>query len=150
MSEDRPSVLLWKPKTPENIGHALRVCRCFGASLLVVEPRCALNKTKTKRRIRSTATHAANYDWRVISESGATSLMTLGSTVPIEIQDDSVRLERFEHPADALYVFGPEEGAVPASITEVYGPSVVIPSIACLNLAAAVSVVLYDRAAKVA
>lgn len=141
-------IMLWKPKTPENIGHALRACRCYGARLAVVEPRMKLEKAKTKRRIRAVATHAANYPWRVVSEGEAADLMASSFVVPVELTDSSIRLETFEHPRAGLYVFGPEEGAVPSAILDDYGPAVQIPSVGCLNLAAAVAVVLYDRAAK--
>jgi tRNA(Leu) C34 or U34 (ribose-2'-O)-methylase TrmL len=54
----------------------------------------------------------------------------------------------FEHPADATYVFGPEDGNVPKGALSVCHRFVSIPSHHCLNLAAAVYTVLYDRVVK--
>jgi tRNA(Leu) C34 or U34 (ribose-2'-O)-methylase TrmL len=45
-------------------------------------------------------------------------------------------------------VFGPEDGHVPKGIRTACHRFVTIPSHGCLNLAAAVNVVLYDRMAK--
>jgi hypothetical protein len=68
--------------------------------------------------------------------------------VCIEILEGSVRLQDFVHPQNAIYVFGPEDGGVPQVIRRYCFSFVHIPSFHCLNLAAAVNVVLYDRAIK--
>jgi tRNA(Leu) C34 or U34 (ribose-2'-O)-methylase TrmL len=54
----------------------------------------------------------------------------------------------FEHPENALYVFGPEDGSLPKTVRLLCHRFVVIPTHHCLNLAAAVNVVLYDRRLK--
>jgi tRNA(Leu) C34 or U34 (ribose-2'-O)-methylase TrmL len=54
----------------------------------------------------------------------------------------------FEHPGDALYVFGPEDGGLPKAVRLHCHRFVFIPTHHCLNLAAAVNVVLYDRRLK--
>ena len=84
----------------------------------------------------------------VLSEAEAADRLNSNFVVPIEIHEQAIRLETFDHPRAAIYVFGPEEGSVPSWIIGELGPAVRIPSVGCLNLAAAVSVVLYDRAAK--
>lgn len=68
--------------------------------------------------------------------------------VAVEIIDGSVSLERYQHPQSALYIFGPEDGSVPKDIMDRCRDVVTIPGKFCLNLAAAVSVLLYDREAK--
>jgi tRNA(Leu) C34 or U34 (ribose-2'-O)-methylase TrmL len=45
-------------------------------------------------------------------------------------------------------VFGPEDGSLPKGVRTACHQFVVIPSMHCMNLAAAVYVVLYDRAYK--
>ena len=54
----------------------------------------------------------------------------------------------FEHPSNALYVFGPEDGSIPQSIIDISDSVVYIPTQTCMNLAATVNVVLYDRLCK--
>jgi len=68
--------------------------------------------------------------------------------VCIEIHPDSIALPDFVHPDNAVYVFGPEDGSVPQVIRRLCFSFVHIPSFHCLNLSAAVNVVLYDRAIK--
>jgi tRNA C32,U32 (ribose-2'-O)-methylase TrmJ len=49
------------------------------------------------------------------------------------------------HPENAVYVFGPEDGSIPPVFRRHCHRFVSIPSKHCLNLAAAVYIVLYDR-----
>ena len=57
-------------------------------------------------------------------------------------------LVKFQHPERALYIFGPEDGSVSKSILERVPFIVSVPTNRCMNLAATVNVVLYDRMAK--
>jgi tRNA(Leu) C34 or U34 (ribose-2'-O)-methylase TrmL len=68
--------------------------------------------------------------------------------VAVELKDNAESLRDFEHPEKALYVFGPEDGTLGRTTLHQCHRFVVIPSKHCLNLATAVSVVLYDRSAK--
>ena len=74
--------------------------------------------------------------------------------VCIEVLDDAESLVRFDHPEHAAYVLGPEDGSVPEGVRAACHRFVRIPAVGrasgarCLNLAAAVNVVLYDRLAK--
>jgi tRNA(Leu) C34 or U34 (ribose-2'-O)-methylase TrmL len=68
--------------------------------------------------------------------------------VCVEFDSGAEQLPYFEHPDVPLYVFGPEDGSVPKGVRHACHRFVTIPSHACLNLAAAMNVVLYDRIAK--
>ena len=68
--------------------------------------------------------------------------------VAVEIVDGAIPLPRFTHPSRAFYIFGPEDGSIPSDVIERCDHVVSIPSNFCLNLAAAVNVVLYDRMVK--
>jgi tRNA(Leu) C34 or U34 (ribose-2'-O)-methylase TrmL len=73
-----------------------------------------------------------------------------GSVTPVavELLPTAEPLMSFEHPEDALYVFGPEDGGLPKAVRLHCHRFVFIPTHHCLNLAAAVNVVLYDRRLK--
>jgi tRNA(Leu) C34 or U34 (ribose-2'-O)-methylase TrmL len=68
--------------------------------------------------------------------------------VAIELRNNSENLTWFEHPERALYVFGPEDGSIGKSVLRHCHRFVVIPTKHCVNLAAAVYIVLYDRMVK--
>jgi tRNA(Leu) C34 or U34 (ribose-2'-O)-methylase TrmL len=135
------AVGLCRPKCGENIGSALRACYAFGAAMLAVQWRNGVRY--------STDTMSA---WRHLP---VLRVDDLKATIPydcipvaIEITDKSKPLETFNHPERAFYVFGPEDGSIPPGVLEWCPQRIVIPTRYCLNLATAVSVVLYDRVAK--
>lgn len=68
--------------------------------------------------------------------------------VCVDLVDGAVPLTLFEHPAEALYIFGPEDGTISQDIIDRADDVVYIPANGCLNLAATVNVVLYDRMSK--
>lgn len=68
--------------------------------------------------------------------------------VCIELVEGAIPLPEFDHPENALYIFGPEDGSVPQKLVDECDAVVYIPTEGCMNLAATVNVLLYDRLAK--
>jgi len=65
--------------------------------------------------------------------------------VCVEVHEQCEPLTTFEHPESALYIFGSEDGSVPQVIRRLCHRFVHIPAHHCLNLSAAVNVVLAHR-----
>jgi hypothetical protein len=65
--------------------------------------------------------------------------------VCVEVFENSEPLTTFEHPENAVYVFGPEDGRVPQVIRRLCHRFLHIPAHFCLNLSAAINVVLAHR-----
>ena len=65
--------------------------------------------------------------------------------VCVEVYENSEPLTTFVHPENAVYVYGPEDGKVPQVVRRLCHRFVHIPSHFCLNLSAAVNVVLAHR-----
>jgi tRNA(Leu) C34 or U34 (ribose-2'-O)-methylase TrmL len=57
-------------------------------------------------------------------------------------------LPAFQHPDKVLYIFGPEDGTLNQRLIDRADAVVYVPTTGCMNLAATVNVVLYDRMAK--
>ncbi|MCJ8339630.1 MAG: hypothetical protein MJK10_14265, partial [Pseudomonadales bacterium] len=57
-------------------------------------------------------------------------------------------LPEFIHPENAIYVFGPEDSSVSQELVDRADAVVYVPTHGCMNLAASVNVLLYDRMAK--
>ncbi len=68
--------------------------------------------------------------------------------VCVELVEGAIPLPDFQHPENAFYIFGPEDGTISQEVVDKADAIVYIPTIGCLNLAATVNVVLYDRLAK--
>jgi hypothetical protein len=75
-------------------------------------------------------------------------LYTDAVPICVEITPNAENLCTFTHPSRAVYVFGPEDGSVPQVFKRFCYHFLFIPSAHCLNLSAALNVVLYDRKAK--
>lgn len=141
MTRGYAAIGLDRVKDAANLGGVLRAAGCFGASLVVVGGgRLGKYATDTMKA------------WKHIP---ALEVADVWAAVPfgcmpvvVELSERARPIENFVHPERAFYIFGPEDGSVSKAIVE-RAPAVVrIPSGACLNLAAAVNVVLYDRRAK--
>jgi tRNA(Leu) C34 or U34 (ribose-2'-O)-methylase TrmL len=68
--------------------------------------------------------------------------------VCIELAENAIPLPEFDHPKNTFYIFGPEDGSISQDIIDKAQVVVYIPTVGCMNLAATVNVVLYDRLAK--
>ena len=155
------AVMLVDPKFPHNVGNALRACACFGARRLAWSgdrvpdpsrwPEGARLPREERMRLYRNVDLVHGAGWQ---EAWAQALGDAAGVVPVcvERSDQAERLDAFVHPADALYVFGPEDGGVPKGARHACHRFVCIPTVndGPLNLAAAVNVVLYDRLAKTA
>jgi len=68
--------------------------------------------------------------------------------VCVQFVEGAIPLPEFVHPEQALYIFGPEDGSIEQSLIDAADAVVYVPTIGCMNLAATVDVLLYDRIAK--
>ena len=128
-------------KKEQNFGGVMRAAHCFGAGLIVLQssrlPAVATNTSRAERHIPT-----------MLTDDVCKALPHDCETVAVELVDGAISLVDFVHPQRAMYVFGPEDGSVPASIVAECRHVVQVPTAICMNLAAAVNVVLYDRMAK--
>lgn len=68
--------------------------------------------------------------------------------VCIEFAENAISLPLYQHPHDVLYIFGPEDSSISQDLIDRADDVVYVPTVGCMNLAASVNVVLYDRLAK--
>ena len=143
------SILLIDPKYPHNVGGAYRAAACFGAgALYVVGDRVSLAPHAGYRLPREERLRSYRDEVELQSVAGLDDIPTIGVPIAVEVNPSAEQLHHFEHPDDAIYIFGPEDGSIPKGWRTVCQRFVVIPSFHCLNLAGAVYTVLYDRVAK--
>jgi tRNA(Leu) C34 or U34 (ribose-2'-O)-methylase TrmL len=140
------AVILINPKYPHNVAGAIRACSCFGVSDLVwtgkrVDP-AQYSRLPREERMKG----YSDVHWQMSEKP--VDLFPSYTPVCVELLENAESLTTFEHPENAVYIFGPEDGHVPQSIRCLCHRFIVIPSNHCLNLTAAMNVVLYDRRAK--
>jgi tRNA C32,U32 (ribose-2'-O)-methylase TrmJ len=154
-----PAVVLMNPKYAHNVGAALRACSCYGVSQLwITGGRVSLDHRRQAHDIRRTAKgkfrlpreeRMKGYGDVTLYES-ARPFDAFQDAVPVavELLPNCESLPQFEHPPNAVYVFGPEDGGLGSVTLRHCHRFVAIPARHCLNLAAAVYTVLYDRQVK--
>jgi tRNA(Leu) C34 or U34 (ribose-2'-O)-methylase TrmL len=153
MSTSEKAIIgLVNPKNPSNVGAVLRAAGCFGAADIVYTgtryARAAAYAKGHGRTSHSDTNNASahislNHSDDLIAEREANMKI-----VCVELVEGATALPSFSHPEQALYIFGPEDGSIPQSIIDQADEVVFMPTIGCLNLAATVNVLLYDRVAK--
>ncbi len=135
---------LINPKSPDNVGSVLRAAGCYGVDTIYYTgtrfARAAKYQLDTRQRSET------------IALTAVTSLLAQRppgwQLVCVELAEGATALPVFRHPEQALYVFGPEDGSIDQAIIDAADAVVYVPTIGCMNLAATVNVLLYDRLAK--
>jgi tRNA(Leu) C34 or U34 (ribose-2'-O)-methylase TrmL len=129
------------PKTPENVGSALRACHCYGAAMLAVSGK--------RFKKSSTDTYKTHRHLPLIEVDDLQLIIPYGCVpVAIDLIPGAKNLIEYAHPERAFYIFGAEDGTLGSEILSWCRDVVYVPTSGCMNLAAAVNVVLYDRMAK--
>lgn len=142
-----PSVALYNPKYDHNVAKSLRLCSCYGIKQLWYSgDRVQIDPTKGRllreERMKGYKdVEIRQYDKFIDQFENVTP-------VAVEISPNAELLPFFDHPENALYIFGPEDGHIPGGISSKCHRFVAIPTHHCLNLATAVATVLWDRRLK--
>ncbi|MDF1641936.1 MAG: RNA methyltransferase [Thalassolituus sp.] len=135
---------LVNPKSPTNIGGVMRAAGCYKADAVFYSGeranRAMRFQTDTKDVVQRIALTAVDDLLECIPADA--------DVVCVELVEGAISLPQFNHPANAFYVFGPEDGTIPQEIVDRAHSVVYVPTIGCMNLAATVNVLLYDRCAK--
>lgn len=129
------------PKTPANVGSALRACGCYGASMLAV----------SGKRYKPAATDTMKQHRHmplIMCDDLRTVIPYDCVPVAVDLVEDATPLQDYKHPERAFYIFGAEDGTLGERTLSWCRDKVFIPTKYCMNLAATVNVVLYDRLAK--
>jgi len=144
MNEPSVTIGLCDPQSPPNVGAVMRAAGCFRVSEVFYTgdrfDRAARFYTDTQNARRD------------IALTGVASLLENvpdgAQIVCVDLVEGATPLPEFQHPNKAFYIFGPEDGTISQALIDRADAVVYIPTVGCLNLAATVNVVLYDRLAK--
>ena len=144
MQKSSAYIGLVNPKSPTNVGMVMRAAGCFEVDAVFYSgarfERARKFSTDTKNaQSKIPLTHI---DYLPQAPVAGAKL------VAIELIEGAMPLMDFVHPENAYYIFGPEDGSLKKDILDHCDYVVYIPTIGCMNLAATVHVVLYDRMSK--
>jgi tRNA(Leu) C34 or U34 (ribose-2'-O)-methylase TrmL len=153
-----PAVALVDPKFPHNVGAAVRAASCYGIrQVWFTGDRVQLvgaRGYRLPREERMRGYQEVELRHGSAGEDGQRDDAFFEAfdrdvvPVAVEVRPGSESLIDFEHPDQALYVFGAEDGTLGRAVLRHCHRFVIIPTRHCTNLSAAVYTMLYDRHAK--
>jgi len=148
MTKSKVSIGLVNPKSPNNVKSVMRLAGNYQAdSVFYTGKRYpnALERSNSSVDMR----RKISQDIPLTEVPCLTDELSDDMTIVcVEFVENAISLPEFEHPEQALYIFGPEDGSIDKNIVAKADAVVFIPTNGCMNLAATVNVVLYDRLVK--
>jgi tRNA(Leu) C34 or U34 (ribose-2'-O)-methylase TrmL len=141
-----PAIILTNPKYPHNLGQVIRAASCFDVKQVwwsgqrVIKALEGLDRIPREERMKGYSDVSILHADRPL-EAFSKDVVP----VCVELVPNAEDLVLFEHPENAVYVFGPEDGGVDAGTRRNCHRFVKIPTKHCTNLSAAVYLILYDR-----
>ena len=144
MSENSVTIGLSDPKSATNVGAVMRAAGCYGVDNVIYTgtryDRAVKLNTDTKK-VRSLIPLTAQQH---LLDNKPDDVQV----ICVDLVEGAIPLPNFLHPAKALYLFGPEDGTLNQKIINQADAVVYVPTVGCMNLAATVNVILYDRLSK--
>lgn len=131
------------PKTLANVGSVLRGAGCYGAHHIYY------SGSRTKFKTCATDTQSEYRHTPITHVDNLLDVIPYDCVpIAVDLTDDAKRIDTFEHPERAYYIFGQEDGTLGKRVTGGCAKTIYIPTKYCMNLAVSVNVVLYDRMVK--
>ncbi len=148
-------IALTNPKSPTNVGAVMRAAGCYQVKQVLYSGKRYARAAKYSVDSFKTDTQKAHQN---IPLTAIDSFLNLNNTLEnvsaetkiicVDLVEGATPLPHFNHPEQAIYIFGPEDGTINQEIINVADDVVYVPTVGCMNLAASVNVILYDRLAK--
>jgi tRNA(Leu) C34 or U34 (ribose-2'-O)-methylase TrmL len=144
MSSSYACIGLHNPKSPDNVGSVMRAAGCYGVNSVYYTGR----RYDTAKAFY-TDTQKSYQKLPLIGVDELESIIPVGCVpIAVDLIEGAKPLPSYKHPARAFYIFGPEDGTLGKSITQYCSDTIYVPTHGCMNLAATVNVILYDRMVK--
>lgn len=129
------------PKNDINVGAVMRAAGVYGAAFVAASGK--------RYKSASSDTAKAYKDIPLMRPDDVFDLMPFDCVpVAVDLVEGAIPLPEYQHPERAYYIFGAEDGTLGKRVLSRCRDVIYVPTNGCMNLAATVNVVLYDRMAK--
>ena len=140
-----PAVIMCDPKYLHNVGGAIRSLSCWGIPTLIwtghrVDPAPyeRLPREERMKGYRDVTWTRSDRPFDLLPEKPV--------VIGVELVPSAMCITSLEeHPENAVYIFGPEDGSIPQVMRRFCHYFVYLPTHHCLNLAQAISCTLFHR-----
>jgi len=144
MSKLKVTIGLTNPKSPSNVGAVMRAAGCYQVDTIYYTGKRYDRAVKFNTDTKDVAQTIS----LIKVETLLDDIPEKAQVVCVELVEGATPLPEYHHPDNAMYIFGPEDGTISQDVIDKADAVVYVPTIGCMNLAATVNVVLYDRLAK--
>lgn len=148
MKQSQVILGLVNPKSPDNVGSVLRAAANYRVDKVFYTgdryPRAIERKARTVDMSRKISKDVLISRTECLIDVVSEDM----KIVCVEFAVNAIPLPEYQHPENALYIFGPEDGSIDQDIIDQADAVVYVPTIGCMNLSASVNVLLYDRLVK--
>lgn len=141
---NKASIGLINPKSPTNVGSIMRASGCYQVKSVVYTGKRYSNAAKFHTDTKNASLNIPLLEVEDLIQAAPKN----AKVVCVDLIEGATPLPEFTHPENAFYIFGPEDGTISQDLINQADQVIYIPTIGCMNLAATVNVVLYDRMAK--
>tara|TARA_R110002096_G_scaffold92144_15_gene208405 strand:+ start:3493 stop:4011 length:519 start_codon:yes stop_codon:yes gene_type:complete len=148
MKQSQVSIGLINPKSPDNVGAVLRAAANYRVDKVFYTGDRYPRAIERKARVVDMSRKVSKDVLLSATERLLDVVTDNMKIVCIEFAINAIPLPGYQHPDNALYIFGPEDGSIDQAIIDQADAVVYVPTVGCMNLSASVNVVLYDRLAK--
>ena len=142
------SIGLVNPKSPNNVGSVMRAAGNYRVDRILYTgkryPRALIRNKDLPDMHRKVSKNVPLFEVSDFINDAPLDL----KMVCIEFAENAIPLTEYQHPDNAFYIFGPEDGNISQAVIDKADAVVYVPTVGCMNLAATVNVVLYDRLSK--
>jgi len=149
MNNEFVSIGLTNPKSTSNVGSVMRAAGCYQADQVLYTGK---RYNRAAKLTTDTKNNCSDIPLNHVESLGVECLTQAISAdtkiVCVDLVKGATPLPLFDHPQKALYIFGPEDNSIRQSVIDKADYVVFVPTVGCMNLAASVNVLLYDRLAK--
>lgn len=148
MNASKVNIGLINPKSPDNVNSVMRAAGNFQADSVFYTgkryPRALMRNPDIPDMRRQVGQSIPLSETNCLMEIAPADM----ALVCVEFAENALVLPEFQHPDHAFYIFGPEDGTISQEVIDRADAVVYVPTVGCMNLAATVNVLLYDRSMK--
>lgn len=148
LKQSKVNIGLINPKSPDNVNSIMRAAGNFQVDNVLYTgkryPRALMRNPDIPDMRRKVGQSIPLIEVDCLIDA-ATINMKL---ICVEFAENAIALPEYEHPDNAFYIFGPEDGTISQDVINRVDDVIYVPTVGCMNLAATVSVLLYDRFTK--
>ena len=148
MNESKVSIGLINPKSPDNVGAVMRAAGNFRVDSVFYTgkryPRAVQRNPNAPDMSRKVSQDIPISEVTCLIDKAPENM----KIVCVEFAENAIPLPGYQHPHNAFYIFGPEDGAINQEVIDRADAVVYVPTNGCMNLSATVNIVLYDRLTK--